>query len=348
VIEWVAAVHVHTRYSDGAGSVPEIIDAARDAGADAVVTADHDNASAIREHGEGWRSGTLLVSAVEVTPWRQPHCLALGARHCCGFSQMSEAGCLAAIDAQGAFAIVSHPEELRWRSVGIHHAPWRLWSHPTVRGFELWSYMHDWASALKRRWFWRPWDLWRRPDRYVQGPGPGLLAAWDQTCRVRRLSAVSGLDCHGRRIPVLDVVIFPYEMMFRTVRTHLFVHDADGTNADAARAREAMAEGRCFVAWDGLADARGLAAEAETSDGQGLAMGEETPFSGPTRLRLDLPCEAEVTALCDGSPCLEAIGRIVEFVAKRPGAYRFEARRGGRPWVFTNPFYLRPAAPRLA
>jgi hypothetical protein len=39
----------------------------------------------------------------------------------------------------------------------------------------------------------------------------------------------------------------------------------------------------------------------------------------------------------------KAFGTGLEFRADAPGAYRVEARLGGKPWVYTNPIYLRSA-----
>jgi histidinol phosphatase-like PHP family hydrolase len=44
-------VHVHTTYSDGTATVPEVLDAARASGADALLVTDHDSLGARRD---GW------------------------------------------------------------------------------------------------------------------------------------------------------------------------------------------------------------------------------------------------------------------------------------------------------
>ena len=40
--ELSCVVHVHSTYSDGTASVPELLETARDAGVDAVLLTDHD------------------------------------------------------------------------------------------------------------------------------------------------------------------------------------------------------------------------------------------------------------------------------------------------------------------
>jgi len=341
VLEWVAAVHVHTRYSDGTGEMTEVLSAARDAGIDVLVSTDHDNLNARRECGEGWRDGVLHVAGAEITPSGKPHCVAYGVGHCCGFSQMTEQEYLAAVDAQGGFAMVAHPQGLALPTFGIRQRAWTQWRHPVVRGFELWSYLHDWIDDLRGWRLLKAGAFWRHPERMITGPNPKLLQLWDRVTQERRLSAVSGLDCHARKIDLLNVVIFPYRQMFETIRTHLLIDEQTNDASDVSRARDAMAEGRCFVAYDGLADARGLRAWAELTDGSMAQMGEERIFDGPARLRFEAPHEAEITLVGNGETRMSRTARKVEFVAEQPGVYRFEAELNGKPWVYANPFYLR-------
>jgi hypothetical protein len=56
--EWqdlAGALHVHSTYSDGAGDVPTVMDAAREAGVDFVLLTDHNTQRPLRD---GWRTGT--------------------------------------------------------------------------------------------------------------------------------------------------------------------------------------------------------------------------------------------------------------------------------------------------
>src|ERR671934_492935 len=69
--------HVHSTYSDGTATVPEVLAAARDAGAGAVLLTDHDTLAARREGWEGPHDGVFLLVGTEVSP-RQGHYLAFG------------------------------------------------------------------------------------------------------------------------------------------------------------------------------------------------------------------------------------------------------------------------------
>ena len=70
-------IHVHSTWSDGTGTVPQIMRAAAKAGVDVVLLTDHDTLAA-RDHGqEGWHGDVLLLVGEEVTP-HDNHYLAFG------------------------------------------------------------------------------------------------------------------------------------------------------------------------------------------------------------------------------------------------------------------------------
>ena len=70
-------IHVHSTWSDGTGTVPQIMRAAAKAGVDVVLLTDHDTLAA-RDHGqEGWHGDVLLLVGEEVTP-DENHYLAFG------------------------------------------------------------------------------------------------------------------------------------------------------------------------------------------------------------------------------------------------------------------------------
>src|SRR5262245_65426657 len=71
-------VHVHSTYSDGTATVPDLLSAARAAGADAVLLTDHDTLGARRDGWEGMHAGVFLLVGIEISP-KRGHYLAFGA-----------------------------------------------------------------------------------------------------------------------------------------------------------------------------------------------------------------------------------------------------------------------------
>jgi len=338
-VERVGVVHVHSRYSDGRSGIAELAAMARQADADFLVISDHDTLAARREGWEGRRAGVDVLVASEITPRRRGHLLACRVRECTAYAAMPQERMLDRIGAQGGFALVAHPQGKRKPWLRVHHEPWYEWRHPCVRGLEIWSYLHDWIEGVTWWRFPAAHTFYHHPERVVTGPESDILQLWDRLGRLRRYAGVGGLDCHARYVPLADVHLFPYLRMFRLLRNHFFVPRA-GSPASAGL-WEALEQGRGFVAHDALADSRGTTCRAVFRDGTEMMMGEERPFARGVRLEIRLPRKAEISWIADGRCRLRADSDRLEVSPCGPGVYRFEARVGGRPWLFTNPFYLR-------
>lgn len=339
--EHVGVLHVHTLYSDGARCIAQVIGDARRAGLDFLVITDHDTLSPRREGWEGRHGDLEVIVGVEITPSEEGHMLAMRVKQCTGYASSPNRDTLDAIHAQGGYALVAHPmgEERRWPR--IHQKPWRNWEHECIRGMEIWSYMHDWLDEVKWWRFPAVNVFSNHPERIVAGPRKAVLARWDQIGRTRRFAGVAGLDAHARRMPLIDVEIFPYDHMFHCLRNHFYLR-ADVGAADRRPALwEALAEGRGFVAHDGLADATGAECYAALPDGSRMMMGEEHAFASGAAMVFMTPRAAELRWIADGACRLKTAGKKLVARPTGPGVYRFEARLRGRPWIFTNPFYLR-------
>lgn len=343
-IEQTGVMHVHSRYSDGGADVPRLLSAARDAALDFMVLTDHDTLSARREGWEGERQGIHVLVGAEITPRRKPHLLALRVRSCAGLAVPPTAEAIEAVRAQGGFVIIAHPQGKVKRWLGIEQRALLRWEHPAVRGIELWAYTHDWIDSVRWWTFGRAHTLLHRPETVVRGPEPDVLARWDRQGRARRLAGWSGLDTHAKRVPFAGAVVFPYAAMFRRLRNHLFIRPGLSGAEKTAALWGALAEGRGFVAHDILRDSRGARCEAIWPGGDAMMPGEERPFAIGGAMRLALPCPADIRWLCDGRERLRVHGRELTGHPAGPGVYRFEARVDGRPWLYTNAFYLRPAA----
>jgi hypothetical protein len=153
--------------------------------------------------------------------------------------------------------------------------------------------------------------------------------------------ALGGLDAHQVGIRVAGRVplrLMSYARSFRFIRTHVLVREppAGELERDRAAVYEALGEGRCYIAVDAFAPARGFAFWAS----DGLDMGAEAAFEGQT-LHVRLPRPAAIRLLRGGEEVASADGAALDHETRAPGAYRVEVRLGGRTWILSNPVYLR-------
>jgi hypothetical protein len=343
--EYKGALHVHSRLSDGTGSPMAIVAAAQRAGLDFVVLTDHKTVILRRRGKDGWYGSTMLVVGQEITP-RVNHLMALGLDGVVKPVRSDPYAHAREVARQGGLGFAVHP----WPPRRVKHvpfkrlpAPWRDWTSAPVLGVELWSYMADWVRHVH---FLRPIQflgLLRRPERGIRGPLTATLAEYDAVCQRRRMVAVGGLDAHAVRGP-FGLVVFPYEFLFRTIRTHVL---ADAFTGDFAHDEQALyaalRAGHCTLAHDGIADSTGATFTCSGSGSERIT-GDELAFQPGLTLRATVPVEASLRLVYNGLTAYETSGTALERPVGEPGVYRIEGRIGGRPWLYTNPIYVRRSA----
>jgi predicted metal-dependent phosphoesterase TrpH len=79
MVEYVGAIHIHSTYSDGSGTVDEIIKTAQEVDLDFIILTDHNTLRAKTDGKEGWHKDTFLLVGSEINDKKNlNHYLALG------------------------------------------------------------------------------------------------------------------------------------------------------------------------------------------------------------------------------------------------------------------------------
>jgi hypothetical protein len=321
VRDLACVIHVHSTWSDGTGTVPQIMRAAAKSGVDVVLLTDHDTLAA-RDHGqEGWHGDVLLLVGEEVTP-HDNHYLAFGIERVIEKRDKSPAEVCREVEEQGGFGFAAHPFSegsrlFRKRGIPFHDLE-------CLKGLELWSFVNDTGQSIDRI-----RDVVKflvSPNRYIDHPPARNLRAWDELCRARPVVAIGGLDAHqvGLRVgPWVPLRLMSYKRTFRHIRTHVLIDGEPSRESVYA----ALREGRCYIAMDSLAPARGFTFDAD----------------GET-LRVRLPRDARIRLLRDGTEVATVSARRLDHPVVGPGAYRVEvylhAYGRERTWILSNPIRL--------
>jgi hypothetical protein len=310
-----------------------------------VLLTDHDTLRARDAGEERWYGRVLVLVGEEVSPVGRNHYLAFGTDRHTRHSGRDCAEIVAAVEEQGGFGFGAHPfsvgSPLLERAVPM---PWD--DLDCLDGVELWSFVNDAAGLVST---WR--DALRlivAPGGLVQHPPERNMREWDRLCQRRRVRAVAGIDAHqfGRRVGDRFVLrLMGYARSFRYLRTHVLVEEP--LSGDVGRDRDAvlgaLREGRCYLAMDALAPARGFRMWADGPAGE-LPMGGEAA-AGSWTLHARLPQRAIMRLVRDGELVAERHADALEERLEGPGVWRIEARlhrRGREPtWVVSNPVYLR-------
>jgi hypothetical protein len=336
-------VHLHSLYSDGTGTVPEIARAARRARADVVLLTDHDTLEAKRRGEEGWYRDVLMLVGEEVSPRRRNHYLAFGLDEPIDHRGLDGAGICRAVRDAGGFGFAAHPfSQGSPRFDRAPGMPFEALDCEELHGIELWSFVNDTAErAASIAEIARFVAL---PSRALAHPPERNMRGWDELCRTRRVVAIGGLDAHqfGKRVGrFVPIRVMSYRRSFRQIRTHVLCDEAPTRELEHDREQvyRALREGRCYIAVDAIAPAHGFAFEADD-----LPMGAEAP-AGRRTLRARVPLPARLRLLRGGEEIAGAEGTALEHEVEQPGAYRVEAYRHARgrerTWILSNPIYLR-------
>jgi hypothetical protein len=337
-------VHLHSTYSDGTGTVAEIVRAARRAEVDVVLLTDHDTLGAKHDGHEGWHGPVLLLVGEEVSPRGRDHYLVFGTDEHVRHRGRSAAEICQAVRDAGGFGFAAHPwsqGSKRFRRPGMAFSDLEA-----ADGLELWSFATDTAERLPS--VPSALSFMAFPGRTLDHPPERNLREWERLCARRRTPMIGGLDAHqfGKRVgPFVPVRLMSYRRSFAQLRTHVLCEEPPSGELERDREQvySALREGHSYIAVDALSPARGFSFWAEGPGGE-VPMGAEAP-AGRFSLHAVLPAPADVRLLRDGEQIAAREAPAIVCDVEEPGVYRVEARleRHGRPrtWILSNPVYLR-------
>jgi len=351
--EIVVNLHMHTRYSDGAGSHRDIVKAALKSGLDAVIVTDH---NVLVSGFEGYYSGhgrrVLLLVGEEIHDrGRDPqknHLLALGAdRELAEFATDPQV-LIHEVEKAGGLSILAHPFDPAAPAFNETDISWVDWSVENFDGYELWNALSELKLYVPTRLHGLVYAFF--PSLVAHAPHKIAVERWDQMLLAgRRVTAIGGSDAHATpmRLGPLRRVIFPYEFHFHGVNTHVLIPGPLSGDAklDKKMIYSSMKQSRCFIGYDLPAPTHGFRFTAQGRE-QSVSMGEEIPVRGGITLQIILPSSAQVRLIKDGAPVQSWKRQTAcAFIATDPGVYRVEAwrtyRGQNRGWIFSNPIFLR-------
>ena len=135
--------------------------------------------------------------------------------------------------------------------------------------------------------------------------------------------------------------IDPYHRSFRNMSTHILSPDLT-----ESAIRTALRSGHAYVSHDWICDPTGSRFELLSATDQPLAiMGDERLFASDQKLLAQLPVACHIRLLSGGRPIAERSSDRLEHAVTSPGVYRVEAwlevNGEERPWLYSNPIYLR-------
>lgn len=346
--EYIGNLHIHTSHSDGALSAAEIAGAASRAGLNFIGINDHDFwLDSLPIQDEGYYGDVLVLVGLEIGE-RFHHYLAYDIEKIVKGDNLGPQEVIDGVNQQDGFGFLAHPFEkgmpLNERFVAF------TWNDLAVQGYtgiSIWNFMSRWKERIRSPFHGIYCLMFKRQS--LKGPSLDTISFWDKMNQERRVVAIGGSDAHGTLFSWGPIKFRPinYDKLMTTVNIHIHLNRPMSKDFEEAKSKvyDAIKNGRLFIAHDGLCPAKGFKFIFISEDGSDMIQGEEELFNRGD-LVVELPSEGEIRLIKDGK--LEKVwqGTEAAYHVTEPGVYRIEVYRhvllfGWKPWIFSNPIYLR-------
>ncbi len=331
--DYAGVIHIHTTYShDAQGRFEDVVRVANAQHLDYVIVTEHNNLKPLQEGLQGWHGTTLVLIGTEIST-RDGHYLALHVTKEIDREQLTTQQIIDAVNQQGGFGFIAHPY--------FKHSRWRDWSVHGFTGIEIYNMAHDALDENRLRLV--LWTLTTPAEPFyfsILDRPYDPLRTWDGLIQQRgQMVGIGSADAH--EFHVMGIKFAPYEDLFQLVRTHILVPTDTPLTPD--RVYEALRQGHAYVGVNLIGNPKGFAFMAD--DGQRVlgVMGDLVTFMPHLQLTAVLPAPAQLTLFKDGQAIGTFTGAQWRVPVAAPGVYRLEAMRHTKPWIFSNPIYVRPA-----
>jgi hypothetical protein len=341
--EYIGALHMHSVFSDGSGEVKEIAQAASEIGLDYIILTDHNTLRALKEGYEGWYENTLLLVGCELNDKNNVnHYLAFGIDEAYS-TRLSARQYVKKVNDDGGIGFIAHPHEKREHMKEHPPYPWVDWDIEDYTGIEIWNHMSEWMENLTEQ---NKYQSFLHPLKSINSPQQETLELWDNLNLKRKVVGIGGVDAHAHKynlLGFLEVEIFPYKVLFKSIRTHIITEEElvkgkSGKSVEASKkiVYNAIGSGRCFIANDYHHESKGFRFFAK-SDKNIYEMGDTVPLNKKISLNVLLPVsKAEIRLIHNSKKVNIVESNKAEFIVNKKGVYRIEVYYKDKAWIFSN------------
>jgi hypothetical protein len=214
--------------------------------------------------------------------------------------------------------------------------PWTAWEAEDFDGIEIWNQMSEWMEKLTK---FNQLKMVLSPRRVLDSPTERILKKWDELNKKRKVVGIGGVDVHAHpyKIGPFRIIIFPYKVQFKSLRTHVLLNEPMSSDFKKAKDQIFFGLRNCnvFASNYRWGDAKGFAFYAQAQN-KIFKIGEKIGFGNRIKLIIKTPHVSQIRLLCDGVPVAQTRGKELEHAPEVKGSYRVEAYRKKRGWIFSN------------
>ena len=342
-------IHIHSNYSDGSGSIEEIVADAAAAGLSYIIIADHNSLDGLPE--QAVRHGVVVLVGTELNREKN-HYLVLNLDKPVPGSDENPQELIDRVARAGGLGFLAHPFEKGSPYIEKGKAqPWKNWPIFRFHGMEIWNYTSHWRGFHPSP-FKTIYHFFFDRKGAMSGPPPELLALWDcYNISGHRVVGIGSSDAHAfpYKLGPISIVIFPYRYLFKTINTYIVLENELNSAFTTARRQiiDALQKGHCYSCFDSLHSGNGFRFFAGSLT-EPVIMGGAADYKKGLQLHIDLPSGRSITRLVrNGRVINEFKEKSITIDPPGPGVYRIEVlfRRSFhrlQPWIYSNPIFLEP------
>lgn len=356
--EYSGVIHIHTQYSDGSGTYPQIGEMCDSLGIHFAIISDHNTVQPMMDSLSRRFGMALIIPAVEIsTDGEHGHFLVIG-------------DSIPLVPRNGVTSDSVFHDALRKGSIVIlahvfhprSTLDWDNWNIGSFTGIELYNFDEGWRSTLN---FFQINKLIGaycaygfEPDalNYLLEYPAKEMKKFDDLNVTRKVVGIGSLDAHSnvRLGKNVSWHLPSYQSLFNLVHTvivtkqqfnGLYQHDRE-------LVLTAIRNGNTFVAFSGLEQARGFlfTARSETTE---AVMGDSLRMDRSATLHADMPDSEDVeTQIVWNGKVIGTYQNVgsLEITVTNPGEYRmqvFQKRimlplftKRLFPWILSNPIHI--------
>jgi hypothetical protein len=351
--EYRGLIHLHTTYSDGAGTVEEIAAAGNLLGLDFLISTDHNTLQPLIDQKERWYDHLLFLSGEEIS-MEGGYILAIGIPRAVKGKEREPQTVVDEVRELGGMAFIAHPLHRRFG--------WKNWGVTGVTGMEIIDADHQWKEANRLLLLWSLMTYPLNPSyallNLYQRP-QDVLERWDELIQRERVVGIFSPDLHDQfRVAKRYYIKFPpRERVMPFASNHVLLREP--FNGDLVHDKkilyDALRGGHLFLALDLLGDPRGFLFQGATGSGKPVLMGDGITEAGMVTLTASLgtnyqPELYRIKLFRNGLLIADSSKTPLTYEAHEQGAYRAEVELLQRSpffinriytWIYSNPIYIR-------
>jgi len=355
MFEYSGSIHIHSKFSDGSGTVEEIANYASESNLDFIILTDHNTLKAKAKGFEKWYKETMLIVGYEVNDIKnRNHYLVFGTNELVGTyeklpdgdlgNRLSAVEYVREVKKKGGIGFLAHPHEVRNHLKELPAYPWTAWECEDFTGMEIWNHMSEWAEGLNES---NKLQRLLHPLKSIVAPSVVTLKKWDELNDKRKVVGIGGIDAHAHKHSIMgfEFEVFGYKILFKSIRTHVFVDneikkgDVNNFELDKKQIIDALGKGRSFIVNNYLGSGTGFRFFAEYN-GEQFTVGDEIRFDPAKKkkiiFRILLPSPSKIKLMHNGKCADEINGLDCIWDSDEKGNYRVEAWKDDKGWIFTN------------